>query len=239
VKRKIAGLIPARGGSKGVPGKNLRLLAGKPLIAHTIDVVLRTPGLCRIIVSTDDPEISKVSKKCGVEVPFQRPEHLASDTAAMMPVVMHAWDWLETQNEKMDGLMLLQPTSPFRTSGLLEKALKTFNESDSDVLVTLSESHQHPWWMKKIVNDEVKPFMNDCMAPPVRRQDLPKAYMLSGAIFIWSREALSRRRGLDIGGGTQLPNERVTFIKVDRKEGLEIDSEFDFTIAELIAENNL
>ena len=134
----ILAVIPARGGSSGIPRKNVRMFAGKPLIAHTIDAAKRAPSVSRIIVSTDDEEIARVSKECGADVPFLRPAELATSTSKVVDAVVHLLEKLKAdENYAPAHILLLQPTSPLRTSDDIEKAIKLFFDSEADSLVSV------------------------------------------------------------------------------------------------------
>lgn len=144
----ILAVIPARGGSKRVPGKNVRLLAGKPLIAYTIDAARSAPSVSRVIVSTDNNEVATVAREWGAEVPFKRPAELANDAAPMIPVLIHAIRWFESVAGLCDAVVLLQPTSPFRPPALVEDAIQKLHRDGCDMVLGLCEVHQHPQWMK-------------------------------------------------------------------------------------------
>lgn len=189
-------LIPARGGSKGIPGKNRRLLGGKPLIARTIEQALklrreakgerRKHTIKRIIVSTDDEKIAAVAKKYGAEVPFMRPKSLAGDKTPMVDVVLHALKTLKREGENYDVVVLLQPTSPFRTAEDIEKCLKLFEIKKYHSVVSLCEVKENPGWMLGVNNSNNKavPLMKNVFFGVTRRQDLPKYYHENSAVYI-------------------------------------------------------
>jgi CMP-N,N'-diacetyllegionaminic acid synthase len=229
---KILAVIPARGGSKGVPGKNIRLLAGKPLIAYSIEAARNARCVDRVIVSTDDSRIREVAHEYGAEVPFVRPAELATDSAPMIPVLIHALRWFESVAGPCDAVVLLQPTSPFRSATLIEDAIQKLRRDGSDMVVGLCEVPQHPNWMRTIEDGWVKPFL-PVAAPATRRQDLPPTFAVSGSVYVWTRAALLRRE--QAGGATEFPDERVSPIIVEGAHALDIDSEFDFQLAELVA----
>lgn len=231
-------IIPARGGSKGVPQKNIRLLAGKPLIAHTIEAARSSPSVNRVIVSTDDTGIAAVAKEWGAEVPFMRPSDLALDTTPMLPVVEHAFRWFEREIGRCDIVVLLQPTSPFRPLHLVEEAIRPLTEKRWDMVLSLTPVKKHPYWMKTIHDGYVQPFlqMDDI---PTRRQDLPPAYAISGSIYGWTRDALLRRQKGDCSGATQFSDEKVGAVLVDNIHAVDIDTELDFKFAEFLATDYL
>jgi CMP-N-acetylneuraminic acid synthetase len=152
---KILAIIPARGGSKGVPGKNIKLLNGKPLLAYTAEIALQSDYLTAIMVSTEDESIAAVAKSLGIKVPFVRPLALAQDDTPTIDVIIHALQWYEKQTIFFDAVCLLQVTSPFRTVGFLDKAIEKFIASGCDSLVSVQKvPHEYnPHWTFE-VNDE-------------------------------------------------------------------------------------
>lgn len=189
---KVLGVIPARGGSKGVPGKNIKLLAGKPLISHTIDAALSSV-LTKVIVSTDDDAIKRTALKAGVAVPFKRPAELASDTAKSIDVARHALLTMEELDKTtFDAIMLLQPTAPFRTPEDINEAIRILEstpEADSVISVVDVEAH-HPARMKYLEGGRLidPPF---CEAyENQNRQELRPMYIRNGAIYLTKRDAL-------------------------------------------------
>ena len=145
---KILAIIPARGGSKGVPRKNIKLLAGKPLLEYTSAVTLKSSLLSKVVISTDDDEIISVAKKLGLEIPFKRPKDLATDSSSSLSVILHALEHFESKNIYFDAVCLLQVTSPFRTVEFLDKAIQEFIKSDADSLISVQEvPHEYnPHW---------------------------------------------------------------------------------------------
>jgi len=184
-KEKIVAVIPARGGSKGIPRKNLNTVLGKPLIAYTIEAALQAETLAKVIVSTDDEHIKAVSQDYGAEVPFIRPHHLATDTAATLSVLQHAMTYLaEHQDYLADIVVCLQPTSPLRSAEDIDAAVKLCLDSGADSVVSLCQAKHHPYWMKKIVDGRVYPLMKENENHYTRRQDLPPVYQLNGALYV-------------------------------------------------------
>ena len=158
----VIGVIPARGGSKGVHRKNIKELAGKPLIQYTIDEAKKSDNINRVIVSTEDDEIAQISRDLGAEV-IMRPEELASDTAPTLPVIQHVVETLEKEGEKIDAVMLLQPTTPFRTVEDIDGAVELFKEKKPDSLVSVDSvpGHFSPLWQISLdESNEIKLFMN-------------------------------------------------------------------------------
>ena len=224
---RILGLTLARGGSKSVPRKNIKLIAGVPLIAHTISEALKSKLITRYIVSTDDEEIQQVAIQCGAEAPFLRPSEFSSDNASSVSAMQHAVDWVEKQEGvKYDYIVELMCTNPLKTvediDASIEKLILT--KADSVIAVHQLEDH-HPARIKKIINDKITDF---CVPeiPESRRQDLtPDAYIRSGSIYALKRDYLmieGKRYGSDNSRPYILPQERV------------VDTEIDFMIAKLM-----
>ena len=159
-KETIVAVITARGGSKGIPQKNLRTVLGKPLIAYSIEAALQAKTLTRTIVSTDDETIAQVSRQYGAEVPFLRPQHLATDTATSIAVLQHAVTYLAEQEGYLaDIVVCLQPTSPLRSAEDIDQAVNLCLRSGADSVVSLCQAKHHPFWMKKIVDGRVHPLI--------------------------------------------------------------------------------
>jgi len=184
--KNILGLIPARGGSKGLPGKNIKPLLGKPLIAWTIEQALASKYLDRVVVSTDDKKIAEISKKYGAGVPFMRPKELAEDNAKGIDVVLHVISRLKENNKKKsyDLIMLLQPTSPLRTKEDIDKAMKLLFLKEANAIVSVCEVDHHPLWSNTLPEDGcMKNFISQEITNK-NRQELPVFYRLNGAIYL-------------------------------------------------------
>lgn len=226
----ILGLITARGGSKGVPGKNLAPIGGRPLIAWTIDAARACTSITRLVVSTDDPIVANASRSAGAEVPFMRPAALAADDSPHVDAVLHALDWLATSAQlKPDWLVLLQPTSPFRTGHDIDAAVQLALDRHVDAVVSVTESHDHPYLARRMdVQRALVPFIEHDIAYP-RRQALPKAWALNGAVFVYRVATMLRDRRFPASGviGYEMPSER----------SLQIDTPWDLKLARLIAES--
>ena len=227
---KILGVITARGGSKGIPRKNIKLLDGKPLIAYTIEVAQKSRLISHLIVSTDDEEIAEVAKKYGADVPFLRPATLAQDKTPSLPVMQHAILFMEDMlGEKFDFVATLQPTSPFRLVEDVEKTIQLLIDTGADSSVTLveAESGAHPMKMKKLEGDKILPYV---MEEPenIRRQDFPVVYKRSGAMYAHRRYIpMEQKRSYgDYVVGHVVPSER----------SIDIDTEFDWFKAEYMLE---
>lgn len=224
-------LIPARGGSKGLPGKNIRCFRGKPLVAHAIEAARDSRVAGRILVSTDDTEIARVAKESGAEVPFVRPMEIAGDESPVLDAALHALGWLQTnEGWKAEWLLLLQPTSPLRTADDICHAFELLQSSGADAVVTVSEPKSHPFWAKTLdASGYLCPFVEGQMAPS-RRQDLPPAFALNGMIYL-VRVSTLRDEGVFCPAKT-LP------LVIPASRAFDIDSEQDFLIAEYASSLN-
>ncbi|CAM4098490.1 cytidylyltransferase domain-containing protein [Gillisia limnaea] len=221
----ILGLIPARGGSKGIPGKNIKLLAGKHLLEYTFESVKASSLLSRVILSTDDPEIIRVAEKIGMEAPFIRPKNLAEDTTSSLEVVKHALGVLNLNGEEYDAVCLLQPTTPFREPGLIDSAIKKFTEGNFDSLISVREvpADFNPHWVfeEKDGKLEIATGEKEIIS---RRQELPKAYHRDGAIYITKTSVLLDQNSLY--------GKNIGFINTTGSPYVNIDVPKDWTEAE-------
>ncbi|MDP1393416.1 cytidylyltransferase domain-containing protein [Lysinibacillus capsici] len=214
-------VIPARGGSKGVPGKNIRLLAGKPLIAWTIEAAKRSKYITTTIVSTDDEEISTVAIEYGAEVPFIRPAHLAEDDTPGVAPILHALE----QCPDYDYVVVLQPTSPLRTAEDIDGTIEKMFKNDGDFCVSVAEASQSPYWMYTLNKDDVmQPLIDSPLV--VRRQELPKAYILNGAVYVAKVEELKKTESF-------ITSETVAY-EMPEERSFDIDLEKDFLVCENI-----
>jgi len=227
---KVLGIITARGGSKGIPGKNLKLLGGKPLLAHTVDAVADC-ALDRVILSTEDPRIAEAGRALGVDVPFMRPAELARDETPHLPVIQHAVQWLEAhQAYRPDAVVILQPTSPLRSAVDIAAALRMLELSDADSVVSVNEvsAHAHPMRMLRVDDDGYATLF--VSGQPVRsrinrRQDLPKAWVMNGAIYGCRTAAL-------FGDEPSLYGNRVIAYPMPAERAVSIDDLHDWAEAE-------
>ena len=180
--RTILGIIPARGGSKGIPHKNIIDLCGKPLISYSVIAGLASKYIDYLMVSTDDEEIAKVAKEYGAEVPFMRPAELASDTSRTIDAVLHVLENLKKQGQLYDVLVLLQPTQPLRTSTDIDHAIERYFEMGCKSLVSVSPVDDHPLLIRSIERDVLVPLLK--RPSTCRRQDMPPYYRINGCIYI-------------------------------------------------------
>lgn len=228
--KKVLAIIPARGGSKGLPGKNVRCLGGLPLIASSINAARSSGCVDRIIVSTDSDEIANIAREYGAEAPFKRPAQFATDTSPSSELILHALQWvMENERTIYDIFCLLQPTSPFRNGKHLVEAITKFhNCKEATSLISISETTRSPYWMKKINGVYLEELINGDYST-VRRQDLPKTYSVNGAIYImYTEEFLKTKRFL---------TDRTTYYLMDSVSSLDIDNELDFKFAEFLLNN--
>jgi CMP-N-acetylneuraminic acid synthetase len=221
----VLGLVPARGGSKGVPGKNIRPLAGHSLLEYTARAARDSGVINRTILSTDSREIADAGRRAGVEVPFMRPAVLAADDTPMVPVVQHALDELSKCGWSPDIIVLLQPTSPLRRPDHIRQAVRMLRETGADSVVTVVEVPRHlsPDYVMRIDDGRLKPFLPDG-ARVTRRQDARAAYSRDGTVYAFRRETLETTGG--IYGDDCRP------LLIDAADSLSIDSPEDWNEAE-------
>lgn len=190
----VLAVIPARGGSKGLPGKNIRKLAGLPLIAHSILLAKSCSEISRVLVSTDSADIASVASQYGVDVPFLRPSELAADDTPMWPVIRHALLTVEEKEKKQyDFLILLDPTSPGRLPSDITAALEKLNSSTSEVgIIGVSQPEFNPIWHCVVEQDGVMKDLFDTAGKYSRRQDLPVVYRINASLYIWKTDFIRR-----------------------------------------------
>jgi len=228
-KHEILAIIPARGGSKGVPRKNIKILAGKPLIAWTIETALKTSWINRVIVSTDDEEIAEISKKHGADLPFMGPKEFAGNTASDMPVYQHALKWLDdNEHYGPDIIVWLRPTSPLRSCADIEAAVQKLITTDADWVRSVCPVEHHPYWVFRCAdNDKLSSFVEGIkLENYFQRQLLPEAYRLNGAVDVAWRTTITKKNLLYSGDvrGYKMPVER----------SVDMDGELDFALAEIL-----
>lgn len=220
-EKSVLAIIPARGGSKGVPGKNIRNLAGKPLIAWTIEEAKKSKYIDRLILSSEDDEIIRVAKEYGCEAPFIRPVELACDDTPGIDPVIHAIGAIE---EKYDYVVLLQPTSPLRTVGDIDGCIKHCAENKVPACVTVTEAQQSPYWMYKIDEQmKIQPLL-EYPGEINRRQNLPRVYVLNGAVYVAESKFLIENESFVTPATVAYP--------MPAARAIDIDSELDFAICE-------
>ncbi|AZR73887.1 acylneuraminate cytidylyltransferase [Anoxybacter fermentans] len=219
-------LILARGGSKGIPKKNIKILNGKPLLAYTIEEAKKSKFIDRVVLSTESEEIAEVGKRYGAEVPFMRPKELATDEASSIDAIIHALNWLKMNEDYWPKFtVLLQPTSPLRTVKDIDGAIEKLLEHNAESLVSLCEVDKHPFWLKKIIDNRVVPYTEEGQHI-TRRQDLPKVYSLNGAIFIAESILLVKERSFYVG-------RTIPYI-MPKERSVDIDNIIDWHLAEIL-----
>lgn len=229
-ENRILAIVPARGGSKRLPRKNVLPLGGKPLIAWSIDTALATQAFCDVLLTTDDEELAEIGRQAGAFVPWLRPAELASDTASSGDVLKHALDWYEVYRGSVDGVILLQPTCPFRREASVRGALHLFLEQpggdDRPTVVSVSPSSVPPEWCFRMdaTTGALQPVLGWSELGK-RSQDLQPAVQLNGSIYIASSATIRTGRPL-VGPGS------LAFLMSGSEESVDIDTEDDWTLAE-------
>lgn len=227
---KILVIIPARGGSKGIPHKNIKPLNGKPLIHYTIDVARQILSDEDICVSTDDPEIIRCVEEYGLKVPFVRPAELATDQAGTYEVLLHALDFYEKQGKKYDVVLLLQNTSPFRTAQHVKEALELYHP-DLDMVVSVKETSTNPYY--NCFEEDKNGYLNKTLDSSnfTRRQDAPVTYEYNGAIYVINANQMKK---MPLGKFTR----RVKYV-MDDLHSVDLDNMIDWKFAEFIIKEDL
>jgi CMP-N,N'-diacetyllegionaminic acid synthase len=224
---KVLCLVTARGGSKGLPGKNVRPLLGKPLIAWSIEAGLRAPSADALVVSTDDEAITQAARDAGARVPFMRPAELAGDTASSIDVVLHAIDWLAAAGEHYDVVVLLEPTSPLREAADIEAALELMASRGAGAVVSVCRAESvHPAFMYcKDAGGRLQPFL-ERQPTSLRRQEIEPLYFLEGTVYVSRIDVLRARRSFY--------HEDTVGYEVPCWKSLEIDELDDFLMVEAL-----
>ncbi|TSC78298.1 MAG: N-acetylneuraminate cytidylyltransferase NeuA [Parcubacteria group bacterium Gr01-1014_33] len=229
--KKILGIIPARGGSKRVARKNVRMLCGKPLIAYAFFSARESPLIDRLIVSTDDREIADIARQWGMEVPCMRPPELAEDRTPDGPVFRHALDFLEKEGERYEYVLNLRPTTPFRTADDIARIIETADQGNYDVVrsVTVVEAENHPYWMYQTVNGALQPLIpGKDIATYYQRQLLPRDFVqLNAVIELVSAKQVREASSMYLADPTG-------YIEIPKERSWDINEEIDLEIAELV-----
>ncbi len=229
--KKILCIIPARGGSKRLPGKNIKPLNGVPLIGYAIRAAKSSQYVDKVIVSTDDESIATVAREQGAEVPFMRPADLANDTAPTLSVLQHAVKHFENAGESFDLIVLVQPTVPGVEAQDIDAAIEQVISSGANSCVSICDIIDRPEWMYRLGEEErVKPYVENV---PIRSQDMEQLYRLNGAVYVTLRDVLMEK-------GKIYDNEDCASVLMPRERSTDIDTQLDFTIAEeLMRRRNL
>ncbi len=226
---RILAVITARGGSKRLPGKNIRLLRGRPLIVWSIDAARGLSDICDILVSTDDEKIAQTARAAGAIAPWLRPADLSGDTAGSVDVCLHALDWYESEHGTVDGLLLLQPTSPLRRAATIARGIAMFERLPHRPVVSVSPADSHPLLCYRTEDNAMTPYIAR-ESEAIRSQDLPPAYVINGALYLIRPSQLRMTR-------TFCPPDVQPLVIEPPWEGLDIDTPWDWFLAERIAEN--
>jgi CMP-N,N'-diacetyllegionaminic acid synthase len=220
-------IIPARGGSKGIPRKNLVLLGGKPLIQHTIEAAQQSQSVSRIVLTTDDAEIAALGASLGLDTRYQRPPELAQDDTPMAATLTHCLQWAQQVYGACDEFMLLQPTSPLRTAADIDAAAHTYRESNKKSLLSVNAMSQHPYECVEL-NSEGWTYLAKDASGASRRQDYRNAYFyINGAIYITQVEQFLR-------SGKMMDEDSVCFYPMERERSVDIDETFDLLLAQAL-----
>lgn len=235
-KLNIISVIPARGGSKALPGKNIAMLGGKPLLAYTIEASLESEYISTTVVSTDYEDIQKVALDSGAEAPFLRPAELATDTAHSPDVVEHAVKYYEDKGNSFDITVMLQPTSPFRTGKHIDEAIEHFLKDDTlDSLISVKKQDYPPWWMFQPDGSRLKAafeYEKGVNVFNLERQQFPPVYRPNGAIYVTWRKYLSETQSI-------VNMENNGFYIMEEDDSIDIDNRIDLIEAEQILEERL
>ncbi|MGV6860632.1 MAG: acylneuraminate cytidylyltransferase family protein [Putridiphycobacter sp.] len=222
---KVLAIIPARGGSKGLPKKNIKPLGDKPLIAYSIESAKSANLITKTIVSSDNQDIINIAKAFKAEVPFVRPKELAEDNSTTVEVLLHAINFFESKGETFDYIVLLQPTTPFRKNGDIDKMIELAKSSDADLVVSVKETSANPYY---VLFEENKAGYLEKSKPSnfTRRQDCPVVYEYNGSIYIIKVSSLQNQKSLAF--------EKTKKFVMDDYFSIDIDSQFDFDFAEFM-----
>lgn len=224
---RVLGLIPARGGSKGIHRKNVRLLGGKPLLQYTAEVAIAAKRLDRLILSTDDESCARVGETCGLEIPFRRPPELAQHDTPMLPVVQHALDALETAGDRFDAVCLLQPTHPFRLPEDIDGCIALLDESGCDSVVTIlpvPAAYSPHWSYYREEGGQLKLCTGE-RNPIARRQDLPPTFHREGSVYVTRRDVL-------VEGNSLYGDRMMGYLVDDSHTRIDLDDLEDWAMAE-------
>lgn len=229
----ILAVIPARSGSTGVKNKNIRDVAGQPLLSYTIDHAKNSDYLSDFLVSTDSEEVASIAEDAGAPVPFLRPNEYATDDAPMIDVLKHALETYEDMNDsKVDCIVTLQPTAPFRLPSDIDEAIEIFLESESNSLLSCFEGlHAHPYKMYEMSENGTLDRLSDGSEDAKRRQDLSTVYVLNGAIFISSRSMILEQE--------KVYNHKPLGYEMPIDRSLNIDIPYELKIAQLLMEDGI
>ncbi len=222
--KKIVCIIPARSGSKGLPGKNIKILLGKPLIAHSIKQARSSRYIDRVIVSTDDKKIATIALRYGAEVPFMRPKSLAKDKSSTIDVLLHGAEWLKKNKYPFDIMVLLHVTAPLRSVKDIDNCIKLLFKKNVSNVISVTPAHRNPYFnMVEILGSRVRLVRDGYF---VTRQDTPKVFDLNSSIYVWWIDALKKRKAV--------LSEKSAVYLMPKERSVDIDDGVDFKLAELL-----
>lgn len=222
---RVVAVVPARGGSKGLPGKNIKPLMGKPVIAYTIEQAKQSKHIDRIIVSTEDFEIAEVSKEYGAEIPFMRPAELSRDNSSTIDVLLHAIDWLEKEdNYFFEILVLLHVTTPLRDVEDIEGCINLLVDKNAGSVFSVTEAHRNPYFnMVEMKNNQVRLVKKGNY---VSRQMAPEVFDMNSSIYVWWKDIFKKKRSVIL--------KNSCIYVMPKVRSVDIDDSFDFKVAEML-----
>jgi CMP-N-acetylneuraminic acid synthetase len=226
---KILAIIPARKNSKRIKNKNKILLKKKKLIEHTFLVAKKSKLFTEILLTTDDKELIKLSKKYGILAPWVRPKKISDDFSPSYKAIIHAYDWYKKNYGKVDGIFILQPTSPFRTINTLKEMIKIFKINNKKSVVNVSKCNEHPEWMLKLKNNKILPYKSRKYFTN-RSQALANLYKINGLGYLINPSILKKEK-------TLIPKNAIPCINKSKIESIDIDDMQDYLIAKKILAN--
>tara|TARA_B100000795_G_scaffold191066_1_gene145610 strand:- start:116 stop:790 length:675 start_codon:yes stop_codon:yes gene_type:complete len=223
---KILAIIPARKNSKRIKNKNKILLKNKKMIEHTFLLAKKSKLFTKVLLTTDDKELIKISEKYGILAPWVRPKEISGDFSPSYKAIIHAYDWYETNYEKVDGIFVLQPTSPFRTIKTLKEMIKIFKTNNKKSVINVSKCNEHPEWMLKLKNSKILPYISKKYFTN-RSQSLAKLYKINGLGYLINPSILKKEK-------TLIPKNSIPCINKSKIESIDIDDMQDYLIAKKI-----
>jgi len=231
--KKILAIVPARAGSKRLPGKNSKIICNKPLVQWTIEAALGCEEITEVFVSTDCEKIAEIANECGCDVPFLRPDSISGDTATAIDVVKHTMAYMNSQRKNFDYIVWLQPTSPLRTSQDIKGAISTLVEKNASSIISVCECEHSPLWTNKLgEGGSMEHFLSQFLKQNPRSQALPTYYRLNGAIYIAEVKPLLEQ-------GTFYLSENLFAYIMNSESSVDIDHRLDFKLAEILLEERL
>jgi len=228
--KRFLAIIPARGGSKGIPNKNIMDICGKPLMAYTIEAGKKSKYIDEVMVSTDSDAIRVIAQQYNASVPFLRPKELSNDSSKSIELVLHAVNYYKNNNMGYDYVVLLQPTSPLRTSIQVDEAIEKLMESNRDSLVSIRQADENPVIMRTIENDKLKEVIS-FEGANLRRQDLPTFYIFNGALYINSIDMLIHKE-------TFVDGDTIPYV-MNKESSIDIDTILDAKLVEIVIKENM